>query len=263
MKPNSLFCTKCGGKNEKSAPNLVSLLDSFNTSTDQLVSVNELKAIKLADDEYAAAIERVKQESSAHLKQKEAELIRSLVQADTEISDLPADEDFAAQLSDLESKANEAEQELLQAMKAFQSMPDSEEQHEPSPLLTAKRSSASGPKVTLQDLDPAKFGIKSFSSLFADLEEETEVAASPSMSLARNIISKGEELRTRNMQERHKREEEVKKLEQTNLDDLDAELSKLMGEGDDVDLDDGDFAAVGGKYVRKVRVDSDDDSSDD
>jgi hypothetical protein len=39
------------------------------------------------------------------------------------------------------------------------------------------------------------------------------------------------------------------------LKDLDVDLS-------DVDLDDEDFAAVGGKYVRKVRIDSDDDSSD-
>ena len=120
------------------------------------------------------------------------------------------------------------------------------------------------PKVTIRDLDPSKFGIKSFSSLFADLEEEQEVTVSPSMSHARDIILKGEELRSLAMQERQKREEVEKKLEQTNLDDLDKELEELDDdELSDADLDDSDFAAVGGKYVRKVRVDSDDDSSDD
>jgi hypothetical protein len=113
-------------------------------------------------------------------------------------------------------------------------------------------------------LDPSKFGIKSFSALFADLEEEQEVAVSPSMSLARDIIQRGEVLRSAAMHERHKREEVEKKLEQTNLDDLDKELEDLLDDTlSDADLDDSDFAAVGGKYVRKVRVDSDDDSSDD
>jgi hypothetical protein len=117
MKVNAMFCTKCGEKNERSAPNLVSLLGSFNTSTDTLLTVDELRALKKDDEEYAAEINRIKQANSEQMRKKEAELIRALVQKDTEITDLPADEDFAAQLSDLESKANEAEHELLEAVK--------------------------------------------------------------------------------------------------------------------------------------------------
>ncbi len=243
----------------------MSLLNSFNTSTDQLLSVEELRALKQADEEYAAEIERIKQESSEHLRQKEAELIRALVQKDTEISDI-RDEDYATQLSDLENKANEAELELLEAMKALQSMPDAgpADEAEPPRASAAATCSSPVPKVTIQDLDPSKFGIKSFTSLFADLEEEQEPAQSPSMTLARDIIHRGEALRSKSMQERHKREEEEKKLEQTNLDDLDKELEELNDNVlADEDLEDSDFAAVGGKYVRKVRVDSDDDSSDD
>jgi hypothetical protein len=140
-----------------------------------------------------------------------------------------------------------------------------EEKEKSEPAVDVqRRASEPLPKVTIQDLDPNKFGIKSFSTLFADLEEEQEVAVSPSMSLARDIIQRGEVLRSAAMHERHKREEVEKKLEQTNLDDLDKELEDLLDDTlSDADLDDSDFAAVGGKYVRKVRVDSDDDSSDD
>jgi hypothetical protein len=78
LKPGALFCTKCGEKFEvrmswplvclvyfflvkqKSTHNLVSLLNSFNTSTDQLLSGDELRLLKEADEEYAKEVARVK-----------------------------------------------------------------------------------------------------------------------------------------------------------------------------------------------------------
>ncbi len=60
LKPGALFCTKCGEKFEKSTQNLVSLLGSFNTSTDQLLSGDELRLLKEADEEYANEVARVK-----------------------------------------------------------------------------------------------------------------------------------------------------------------------------------------------------------
>lgn len=57
--------------------------------------------------------------------------------------------------------------------------------------------------------------------------------------------------------------EEAKQLENVPLDDLEKELKDLDVNLSDVDLDDDDFASVGGKYVRKVRVNSDDDDSSD
>ncbi len=115
-------------------------------------------------------------------------------------------------------------------------------------------------KISVQQIDPAKYGLKSFDSLFDDLDDSTP--QSPSVSHAKEMMRRGEELRAKSSSERHARLEEAKQLESIPLDDLEKELDNLDEELSDIDLDDDDFAAVGGKYVRKVRVDSDDDSSD-
>lgn len=262
LKPQALFCTKCGEKNTKSEKNLMALLGSLNSSSGALLSVEELAALRAADEEYAAEIAKIKEDSNAHLKRTEEALLRSLIEQDYEISQA---EDYSAQLTDLESKANDAEAELMAAVKAFQELSASSDGSEPSPPPSQPKEAPRRPApvaVSLADVDPSKYGIRSFATLFSDLDSSPAVPATTTAA-ARDIISLASKLQDKVAAERQNRADRAKELEtSTKLDDLDAELKDLSdADLDDADLDDADFAAVGGKYVRKTRIDSDDDDS--
>ncbi len=119
---------------------VASLLNSFD------LPGGDVAALRKADEEYAAEMARIKEESAARLKvhacslqrlcecmclysdtvfrllfviqAKEAELLASLMEFDAQMTETPVEgEDFASQLSDLESKASNAEKDLLEAMR--------------------------------------------------------------------------------------------------------------------------------------------------
>ena len=109
--------------------------------------------------------------------------------------------------------------------------------------------------MTVKDVDPSKYGFKSFDTMFDDLSDEPQEEES-SLSQARLLISRGQAL-----SQHQPRKEEVQVAVQ--LDDLDDELDKLLQEGEveDLELDDKDFDAVGGRYHPKRWENSDDDTS--
>jgi hypothetical protein len=198
-------------------------------------------------------VAQVRAESAARLREKEEEFVANLVAED----DLE-NENFAEMLLQLENKAHDAEEELLAAM---QSLPDKASSSSGAPLESRTRPAT--PKVLLKDVDPSKYGLASFESLFDNLSDvEDDLNPGASMSSARAVISQGEKIRSQIQQDRSKRVELETMYSNTTLDDdLDKELGDLMEVDDDVLLDDEDFADVGGVHVRRA-YDSDDDSSD-
>lgn len=136
-------------------------------------------------------------------------------------------------------------------------------------------------------MDPSKFGLKSFDDLFTDLSDgsdgEGQSGGGGSINSAQDMISRGASLRTQLQgmaalaratilfrfcspfppcAEDRKKRADAEAASNVGLDDLDAELAGLSQDAE-LDLDDRDFEAVGGKFVSRRRNADDSDDSDD
>lgn len=264
LKPGMSFCTKCGTKVGASA--------NTDQQRERRVQAAE-KAEKMllverrkmeAEEEEKIShltnqsdVAQVRAESAARLREKEEQFVANLVAED----DLE-NESFAEMLLQLESKAQDAEEELLAAM---QSLPDNSKHSDSNfDAMNETRSRTATPKVLLSDFDPSKYGLASFESLFENLSTiDEDLNPGASMTSARSVISQGEKIRSQIQQDRSKRIELETMYNNTTLDDdLEKELRDLMDVDDDIVLDDEDFANVGGIHVRRTYIDSDDESSE-
>jgi hypothetical protein len=256
LKEGASFCVKCGTKQK---PRSTSLSRGSSSTSDDVMSVFDSE-MKQMDEEIA----RIKAETVSKLQQKEEEFIKMLIAQDSKLTEIE-DEDFAEQLVSLESKTQDTESEFLEAIRIMNDGKDVDVSD--VTLLETKPTVAAGTSakvVTVKDFDPAKYGLKSFDNMFDGLSDEEDEDANDNDNRrdAKQVISLGAELKTQLQQNRQKREEEENKYGNTLLDDLDTELANLLNcDDDNLELDDTDFDAVGGKYVAKEYIDSDDEST--
>lgn len=93
------------------------------------------------------------------------------------------------------------EQELLEVMRAFQTNETWEEDDATvtsNSVISVDRS-APREKISAKEIDPSKYGLKPFDTLFDELDED-EPAHSPSVSHAKEMMRRGEELRSKSSQ---------------------------------------------------------------
>lgn len=79
-----------------------------------------------------------------------------------------------------------------------------------APAISVERSAvAAAPreKITAKEIDPSKYGLKPFDTLFDELDED-EPVHSPSVTHAKEMMRRGEELRAKSSQARAQKKKE-------------------------------------------------------